>query len=93
MTGPDTVLVDAHSATNGRSITSSRDLHFVEPINCTHSEMVKFPHRKDSYYMTVAGHLKKIEEGIQRGKNGTVLLLTYEKEMGVDQYQEEFATH
>lgn len=55
--------------------------------------MVKFPHRKDSYYMTVAGHLKKIEEGIQRGKNGTVLLLTYEKEMGVDQYQEEFATH
>lgn len=72
MTGPDALLVDPHSATNGRACTSVQDNHFVEPINRTHSEVVKFPHREDPYYAKVSEHLKRIRDAIPRTKSGTV---------------------
>lgn len=72
MTGPDALLVDPHSATNGRARSSEQDHHFVEPINRTHSEVVKFTHQEDPYYAMVSGHLKRIKEDIPRNNNGTV---------------------
>ncbi|GME25839.1 ankyrin repeat-containing protein [Neofusicoccum parvum] len=66
MTGPRALLVEPNSATNGRPSSSEPDGHFVQPINHTHSEMVKFPHQNDQDYLRVCDHLKSIKRGIPR---------------------------
>lgn len=59
MTGRLVVLVDSHSATHGRPNDS--DGHRVYPIDCSHSELVKFSSSYDEAYTTVLEYLRSIE--------------------------------
>ena len=56
MKGPPAVLVSSSSATQGRDW--ERDSSYVQPINRTHSEMVKFK-LVDQYYDIV---LEKLQD-------------------------------
>ena len=55
MNGPYAVLVNEASATHGRP--GENEAHNIQPINSTHSEMVKFGIR-DPNYKLVAGFLR-----------------------------------
>ena len=55
MSGPHAVLVNEASATHGRP--GENEAHNIQPINSTHSEMVKFG-IKDPNYRLVAGFLR-----------------------------------
>ena len=59
MTGDPTILVDRYSAKSGRSWEDK--LSHIHPINCTHSEMVKFPEH-DENCEVVLGKLKRVSE-------------------------------
>lgn len=60
MSGPSTVLVDRRSATNGRHW--EQDDRYLYPVNCTHSEMVKFDSKHDAVYAQVLHYLKLSKE-------------------------------
>lgn len=59
MTGDSTILVDRYSAKSGRS-WEDKPSH-LHPINCSHSEMVKFPEH-DEDCEVVLGKLKRFAE-------------------------------
>ncbi|KAM0794375.1 hypothetical protein BDR22DRAFT_815315, partial [Usnea florida] len=59
MTGDPTILVDRYSAKSGRSWEDK--LSHLHPINCPHSEMVKFP-EYDENCEVVLGKLKRVSE-------------------------------
>ena len=59
MTGDPTILVDRYSAKSGRSWEDK--LSHLHPINCSHSEMVKFPEH-DENCEVVLGKLKRVSE-------------------------------
>ena len=59
MTGDPTLLVDRYSAKSGRSWEDK--LSHLHPINCSHSETVKFPEH-DENCEVVLGKLKKVSE-------------------------------
>ena len=59
MKGPTAILVSSASATQGRGW--EQDTYHVQPINRTHSEMVKFK-LVDPYYDIVRGTLQEFTE-------------------------------
>ena len=59
MTGDPTILVDRYSAKSGRSWEDK--LSHFHPINCPHSEMVKFPEH-DENCEVVLGKLKRFSQ-------------------------------
>ena len=59
MTGDPAILVDRYSAKSGRSWEDK--LSHLYPINCGHSEMVKFPEH-DENCEVVLGKLKRVSE-------------------------------
>lgn len=63
MSGSPAVLVDTHSATHGRPDDSQR--HRVAPIDCDHSNLIKFGSAYDESYVTVTTFLQEIDS--QRG--------------------------
>ncbi|KAL1621100.1 hypothetical protein SLS56_009305 [Neofusicoccum ribis] len=60
MSGPPTILVGPHSATQGRYREPGGT--FIHPVNCTHSEMVKFKHSDDETYGVIVDCLRQIQK-------------------------------
>jgi hypothetical protein len=58
MTGPPTILVDVSSATHGRPWEI--EPHHIQPINRTHSTLVKFSYHDDDYER-VLGTLRRLK--------------------------------
>ena len=63
MNGEKKVLVDRDSATHGRSY--EEQIHKTHPINCNHSDMVKFSSNDNNYDRT----LKVLEDIVDVSKN------------------------
>lgn len=63
MKGSPTVLVDPHSATQGKLLNEPE--HPVFQLNHTHSEMIKFCGQDDDDYDTTLTCLRDIEERIK----------------------------
>lgn len=59
MSGPPAVLVNTYSATHGRPNDSQG--HRVSPIDCDHSNLIKFGSAYDEPYVTVTAFLQGIE--------------------------------
>lgn len=59
MSGSPAVLVDTHSATHGRPNDSQG--HRVSPIDCDHSNLIKFGSAYDEPYVTVTAFLQEID--------------------------------
>lgn len=59
MSGPPAVLVDTHSATHGRPDDSQG--HRVYPIDCDHSNLIKFSSAHDEPYAAATAFLQEID--------------------------------
>ncbi|GME53090.1 nacht and ankyrin domain containing protein [Neofusicoccum parvum] len=75
MAGPPAVLVDSHSATHGR--LRNLNGHRIHPIDCSHSDLVKFSSVYDEAYKTVLRYLRSVDAEIGQRRNACLKSLGF----------------